>query len=618
MKKIVLSAFAAFALIGCNTGQIEEPVVPSEEREMVFHAVCGADDAGTRTVRQEDGKVFWSPGEKISIFQGNQDEGGAMFTSTNTTDAQYADFKGTLSGQSGDYWALYPYNVESWCYDGSYVVTTFTNQQKAVAGSFPDNLYIALARSGTTDLSFKHPLGGIKFSVLSSGIKRATLKAIGGESLAGSLMALDFDNNGKAFVGACWYPWDYIELTPEDGGTFVPGEAYYFVTVPVTMAKGFYILFEKQDGTVFTRTVDKSVTVSRATFRTLMEADKGATWATPTLNYSPSAISVSSAGGTFSIDVSYPGNYHVDVAGCDWITSAGTEGDARFLCHHYFKASPNTGGQRMGVITVCDESNCYPVIVTQSSGEGAKNIVHHSLGMRFTATWCGWCPVMNSFFAAAKSNLGDKFYIVNLHTSSSNLAYQDVAPLLNQYVITGYPTGIVDGRALIENYTDESYGASVVASAVQETEDLYPVMTSAGISSTLNGRTLNVKVKVFARDAGEYKLTAMLLESGIIGYQADFVNGAHSNYVHDNIARMTLTGSSAGDTFTASTANSTMEFNYSVNVPSSYNLDNMSVLVYVQNKFGQQKRVQSDNYGDWYIDNCRLAPLGAALEPEVQ
>ncbi len=617
MKKQILSFLAILAIAACQREMAEVPTeIP--EVQTVIHAVCSDDSPESRTVRQENGKVFWSPDEEISVFQGDMQNGGRKFISTNSSPQPSADFLGSLPSGSGNYWALYPYSSAARCNGGNYIVTDFTHLQKGVAGTFPDDLYIAVARSSTTDMSFKHPLGGIKFSVVSSGIKRVTLKATGGEGLTGDLLALDFDSNGNAFVGAAWDTWDYIELEPADGGTFVPGQAYYFITIPVTMAQGFSLIMERNDGTVLTRNVDKSVTVSRAAFRTLMDADNGLPWITPKLSYSPDSATVNAMGGSFTITVNTMGSYHVDIADGAWLSAFGTEGNPKFGCKHFFKVEPNTGAERMAVITVCDDSNCYPVIITQRAATGIKSIAHHSLGMRFTATWCGWCPTMNESFGLAKEQQGDRFEIVNLHTSSSALAFSGSAQLESRYQVSGFPTGMVDGRVSIANYTNTSYTASLIGQAINETEQNYPTMSSIGISSTMTGNSLSVNVNVYTREPGDYKLTVLLLENGIVKSQSDFVNGTQSNYVHDNIARLCVNGSILGSQFTVTDFDATQDFNYNVTVPSGYNSDNLHILAYVQVPFGFQKPIQSGNYGDWYIDNCRKADIGKSVGIEVK
>lgn len=617
MKKLLFSAVTILAFIGVScTRQAAESPVSDSGKEIVIHARCSEVDPSTRTVRQEDGKVFWSPGDKIGVFYGtNQPQGGALFISQNSSAQPTADFIGTLPSGSGDYWGLYPYQQQSWRYGDDYVVTSFTNEQTAVDGSFPDNLYVALARSSTTDLSFSHPLGGIKFSLVSEGVTRITMTSNGGEAIACNQFLLSY-TGGQANVADYNVGYDTITLVPESG-VFKAGENYYFVTIPVNMASGFTLTMERNDGKILRRNVNKAVVVSRASFRVLPEADKGYGWEDAKLEYTPSEVSIGPKGGTFDITVTTYGSYHVDINGCDWIEAAGTDGDARFGCAHHFKVKPNTGAQRVGLISVCDASNCYPVVVTQADGTHVKEITHHSLGMRFTATWCGYCPRMNTSFAMAKEVLGDRFMIVNLHGSGSDLYFSAAAPLLTQYQISGFPSGIVDGRVLIQNY-NESYTSSLVQQAVQESEENYPAKTGLGISSSVSGRQADVKVKLYASEAGQYKLTVLLVEDGIVGYQADFVNGAHNDYVHNRTARMCLSGSALGDQVNVAAADSETELSFSATIPSGYSIDKMSVLAFVQAAYGTQAKLGGQDYGDWYIDNCRDAALGTTVQPEVK
>ncbi|MBO4447078.1 MAG: Omp28-related outer membrane protein, partial [Bacteroidales bacterium] len=418
-------------------------------------------------------------------------------------------------------------------------------------------------------------------------------------------------------VGAIDEGYDYIELAPENGGSFIPGEDYYFITLPTTMSKGFTLLFEREDGKIFTRNVNTSVAMSRAMFRYLPNADTEGEWVTPQLTFSPSEINIGALGGSFSIDVTYFGTPHVDASSCDWISVTGSSGDPKFGCSYFFHVEPNTGSERVGVITICSDENCYPVMVTQADGSSVQRLKHHSLGMRFTATWCGYCPRMNKSFAQVHSDLGDKFNIVNFHATSSNLPFSGTPTLMSQYSIGGYPTGIVDGRALIKNY-NISYTVSLIKQAIQETEDNYPTTTSVGISSSLSGQTLSVDVNVFALEAGTYKITALLLENGIVSPQTDYdENTTHNDYVHNNTARMSLSPIS-GTLFDVTSANSNTQFNYNVTVPTTYDKNNLSILVYIQKPFGNQAVLQSDNYGDYYVDNSRIVPVGETTTTEFE
>ena len=619
MKKnlLMLAVFAAFC--ACTVDPVEPADRPAADPEGIITLEAsfdGEDGAETRTVRLSDGKVQWLPGNQLSLFRGEGYNGGSCMTTTLTSPAAKATFTGQDVTGTGYYYALYPYRPDNY-YDGTYLVTELPSVQQGVPGTFADDLFISMAKSKRLSMGFEHVCGGIKFSVKDEDVHRVTLVATGGEMLAG-LLGIVYDADKGPVVQAYADPASVLVMETEDG-FFDPDEAYHFVTVPATLKQGFSLIFERWDGSIAVKTVSKPVTIQRAHFATLLEADKGLEWKKESLEYSPDEVNVSALGDLISIEVKAIGDYHVEVdPECDWIVPRGVEGLPVVGATHTFKVLRNTGDMRMAVISVCNSKNCFPVLVFQEDGNGLKDIAHHSLGMRFTATWCGWCPFMNESFHKAKELLGDRFEIVNLHAASSDLAYSGTAALSSLYKIGGYPTGIVDGRIDISNNTDTDAGAAEVAAVVEESETRYPVVTSVGLSSTVSGQKVTVEADVFTMLPGDYKLTVMLLESGVVKAQASNATGTYiSNYVHDNIARVTVSASVLGDAFTTA-AGETRHFSFpAVTVPSGCKIANMSVLAYVQRKYGDLPIIRSANYGDYFIDNCRIVPVGSSASPEV-
>ena len=611
MKKYALFLAALSAFCACTVESLDNTETGDETITLEARFDDGTE---TRTERQSDGKVFWLPGDQIGILRASGSQGGVLLTADITEPSATATFSGKSFSTTTYYWALYPYNPDSY-YDSTYgLVTELPAEQDGVAGSFADDLFISVGYAKGTSVTFYHLCGGVKFTVTDPDICKATLVAAGDEMLAG-LVGIK-RSNSLPYVYAWGDAESIIELYPEEG-TFTPGEAYHFVTLPATLSKGFSIIFERADGKTAVKKVSKSVEIKRAHFATLLEADKGLAWKVDELEYSPDEVEVSGSGEIFSITVQAFGNYHVDVdPDCDWIIPLGVEGLPIVGATHSFKALRNPGEMRMGLISVCNAQNCFPVLVTQNAADGG--IPHHSLGMRFTATWCGWCPFMNESFYKAKFWLDDHFEIVNLHASSSDLAFAGTNTLASQYKVSGYPTGIVDGRVDIDNSTNIDVGKDAVVRAVLETEATYPTVSSIGLSSTVSGQSVTVEADVYTQVAGDYKLTVMLLENGIVKAQASNATGTYiSDYVHDNIARVTVSASVTGDAFTTS-AGETRHFSFpAVTVPDGCNIANMTVLGYVQRTYGTQQVIRSDNYGDYYIDNCRLVPIGTAVAPEV-
>ena len=238
----------------------------------------------------------------------------------------------------------------------------------------------------------------------------------------------------------------------------------------------------------------------------------------------------------------------------------------------------------------------------------SKEFWHRSLAMRFTATWCGYCPNLATGFAKAVSQYPNKIEQLNLHPTSSNLGFSGTSALSNIFNVTGYPTGMIDYRSRIGNYASD-YAATTVVDAVKETEKNYPVKTGISFSSSVSGSTLNLNAKLYIKEKGDYKVTAVLLEDNISGYQ----NGGGDNYNHSSIARVAITDIT-GDAVSTSEDNKTVSKNYTATIPSSCDKNNLRVLVYVLRQYGSQTIIRTADYGDYYVDNAISAAVGTTQD----
>ena len=141
-------------------------------------------------------------------------------------------------------------------------------------------------------------------------------------------------------------------------------------------------------------------------------------------------------------------------------------------------------------------------------------------------------------------------------------------------------------------------------------------MTTAALKSTLTGNKLDVDVTLFFKQADKYKVTVYVTESGIIQYQADHTDGDRSDYRHDDVVRLSLTDV-LGDDISVSSPHTRLKRSYSVTIPSGYRKDQLKILVFVQRAFGSQERLQSGDYGEYYVDNCIYGKVGATLAPAI-
>ena len=608
------AALATLMTCACSVEPADvADVRPEEDGYTILTAGFAGDEDETRTVRQADGKVFWSPADAISVIKGT-DRLGSKFISTNTEPAATADFRGIMpSGDDAPFWALYPYDPNAY-FDGEYLWTNLPNEQEGVPGTFADNTFVSAAYADSDHLTFSHVTGGLKLSFSDVGISKVTMKTNRGRIVAGR-MGLSLVGSKPALANMDSPNYDYVGLTPR-GGYFVPGKAYHLVTCPGYFIGGITLIFDRVDGAIAYLKINKTALVQPGHFLVMENVDKKLEWEEDVFTIDAEDVSVSGLGGAFTVHFRSLVDYHVEPA-VDWIHLKSIDGNPRLLegATATFTVDANPGEARDGLVTICNDKtgNCFPVMVSQESGVGMKTVKHHSLGMRFTATWCVWCPYMDKGFVKAKERLGDRFDYVNLHGANSDLYFPGTDDLQYIYDAYSFPTGIMDGRLEIENANDTDVTAQSIVDAVGQQEDFYPARTAVGLASTLDGRNLTVNAEVFARKAGTYKLTVFLLEDGIVNYQ----KGGGDDYVHDKVARMALTASE-GDNVRVTSANGTQTASFTVSVPEIYNLDKMSVLAFVQCPFGDLPVIQSGDYGGWYIDNCRVAAVGATAPLEVE
>ncbi len=329
----------------------------------------------------------------------------------------------------------------------------------------------------------------------------------------------------------------------------------------------------------------------------------------------PKEVKVPAAGGEFDITVLTNIGYYLSNKP-SWIKEVNIDKNQETrTAVHTFKAEENTTEEpREGVLVFCNDSQvCIPVKVLQNgvidwSGE---SFYHRSVAMRFTADWCGWCPNMAVSLEMAQDMIPGKLEVISMHCDGG-LEFGQSGLIQNQFMVTGFPTGIVDGRSLIE-VGDINVVADNVKAAVNQTEANYPTISGISFTSSVSEREIKAKVTVHLKNAETYKITAIVVEDNVVAFQKNYVSGDSDEYVHTGVPRMALTNI-LGESFTVSSENATREFTYSATVPSVYNIDNMRLVVYIQRQFGSQERIQSGNYGDYYIDNCVSGKIGTDVE----
>lgn len=163
-------------LCGCAK-EVEQQQSQEELHEVVFHAGWAPE---TKTVLQEDGSVWWSPGDEIILFAQEGTTSGYKLTSTTAEDSPTTNFVGLMpeSCNSHTYYAQYPYNENAF-FSRDWFYAEIPDVQYATEGNISRNQLISVAISNDTNLYFRNVFGGIKFSVANEGITKISIKTSG-------------------------------------------------------------------------------------------------------------------------------------------------------------------------------------------------------------------------------------------------------------------------------------------------------------------------------------------------------------------------------------------------------------------------------------------------------
>lgn len=332
------------------------------------------------------------------------------------------------------------------------------------------------------------------------------------------------------------------------------------------------------------------------------------------------------------VEVKLISSIHYDLKVTDeWVREVETKTSGQQI-NHFFEVDANAGWtERVAHLAFCTDQLCIPYTITQEADPDAvepedpadkqwagkieegwedKEFLHHPVAMRFTADWCGYCPMMATALDEAKETLGGNLEVLSMHCSGG-LEYSPLTKLESQYRIGGYPTGIIDGMTEVGNYSSTSYTASVAVEAVRYTESNFSTMTTVGWISQLKDRKLKTSLSVYLKEPGTYKVTVLAVEDNIRAYQS----GAGSNYQHNGVPRHAFS-SISGDEYVASSANEVAQLVYSGKIPEACNLENMRLVVYVQRSMGDKSGLASRNYGGYFIDNSATAKLGESHDIE--
>ena len=303
MKKIYSYVIAAAAMLAAASCQeIVEPAVKGPEA-FSLTAVAGVD---TKTTLVDGVKTYWTPGDELTVFDANGQN--QKFVTAITEPAGSAVFSTETFAMPEDMnnavlLAIYPYTQNAYTDFASYVANLeIPASQQAVKDGFdPDaTLSYALAMgqdAAAKNLNFHNLYGLFKFTVGDAGVTKVTVKANGGETLAGGVALL---LNGTLNVSGD----AASEVTLE--GTFEKGGVYYVAAIPGTCASGISVLYND----TVVKTTDKAVQLKPNTVLNLGEIATPEVWGVC---------------GTFTNGWDIASNVHMTPTNSGWYVLEGVE-----------------------------------------------------------------------------------------------------------------------------------------------------------------------------------------------------------------------------------------------------------------------------------------------------
>ena len=252
MKKyILLLSVFCLGLVSC----VKENFAGAEADGLVTFTASytGASQSKTALVGLTP---YWTPGEKISIYDGKNNE----FTNDlTTTAAPTAQFKGKLEGQGfarKDFLAAAPYNPDyKFSFVGNYVSgMMLPAEQTAVENGYDPAAAPAIAYTSNTNLSFKNAFSLVKFTVISDGVTSVTISGKNNEVLAGNLNVAYSEQELRITATK-------KETSVTLKGDFKKESVYYISTLPATLKNGLTVTL---NGSVQSLSLDFQVALGRS------------------------------------------------------------------------------------------------------------------------------------------------------------------------------------------------------------------------------------------------------------------------------------------------------------------------------------------------------------------
>lgn len=354
----------------------------------------------------------------------------------------------------------------------------------------------------------------------------------------------------------------------------------------------------------------------------------------------PVSEEVNVPAGTSEFTITLKGNIPFEIASEDaWmqyvssseeepeLLSDGTTRSEYVLTRAVFKAEENlTGKVRTGHITLTSASGTQTITVSQAIPmfpDWNREFLKQNVFVKFTATWCPYCPSMAEALKKAEEAFPERIITMSCHskTSQGGLAWDEIGPMEQYYGVTGMPSGYMNSIAEAPNYNSVGLTASIIEELARECTERYPAKTGIAARTSKDGDILRLEAFVACKEDLDYKISAFILEDGIVFPQQLPDNTSDKDYIHNATARKAISDVTGTPLEDAGEKGVSMYIAETVIHKTVKNPGNTYVLVYVSYPGNAPKGdVQNAVYGNygWIIDNAVILPLEGEKDFEYE
>ena len=216
----------------------------------------------------------------------------------------------------------------------------------------------------------------------------------------------------------------------------------------------------------------------------------------------------------------------------------------------------------------------------------------------YTGTWCGFCPKVAAAIEEAHAVTSDIAVVAIHETANSNpdpMHFPQVEDLKDAFGVDGLPAARINRTT---NWSDPFDLDEITSMAGSDTD------LAIAINSELTGSELLVEVEIVYESgsvSGD-KLVVYVVESGIIHSQTNYFNTDETspyynmgnpipNFVHNDALRNSLT-QILGDDISGSAALETYTRTFSLDIPTEYVTENLSIVAMIVNEDNTARNAQ--------------------------